>query len=306
MPSQVDRRGALGACQRIVSRRTLVRCGSGNQGSCGRCGPRSLAGARSHIRGDHAPPPRDYLRHGRHAASDAGQGRPRRRGHPSRGGHRRCRRQRLGAGWNPSRPRPGRDRRGGQEGRPTARYHNPGGTEARAARGKRSGVHGPDARTSGRYFDRVVLPALGIASEVHAKAKLQTEGSAAEFVRRGEADIAIQQISELLAVDGVTVVGTLPAPLQKISTYSAAIATQRAGAGARPTVHRVPGHASQQDGVQGERHGRGDRALATGRLALSYNLAPGAIHEAARIVHRRAGHRDRVGGCARAGDAQHE
>ena len=82
----------------------------------------------------------------------------------------------------------------------------------------------PTRATSGRYFDRVVLPALGIASEVHAKAKLQTEGSAAEFVRRGEADIAIQQISELLAVDGVTVVGTLPPPLQKISTYSAAIA----------------------------------------------------------------------------------
>jgi len=84
----------------------------------------------------------------------------------------------------------------------------------------------PTRATSGRFFDRVVLPALGIANEVRAKARLQTEGSAAEFVRRGEADIAIQQISELLAVDGVTVVGPLPAPLQKISTYSAAIATR--------------------------------------------------------------------------------
>jgi molybdate transport system substrate-binding protein len=83
----------------------------------------------------------------------------------------------------------------------------------------------PTRGTSGRHFDRVVLPALGIANEVRAKAKLQTEGSAAEFVRRGEADIAVQQISELLAVDGVTVVGPLPAPLQKITTYSVAIAT---------------------------------------------------------------------------------
>jgi molybdate transport system substrate-binding protein len=81
----------------------------------------------------------------------------------------------------------------------------------------------PTRGTSGRYFDGVVLPALGIANEVRAKAKLQTDGSAAEFVRRGEADIAIQQISELLAVDGVTVVGPLPTPLQKITTYSAAI-----------------------------------------------------------------------------------
>lgn len=82
----------------------------------------------------------------------------------------------------------------------------------------------PTRGTSGRHFDSVVLPALGIAGEVRAKAKLQTEGSAAEYLRRGEADIAIQQISELLGVEGVTVVGPLPAPLQKISTYSTAIA----------------------------------------------------------------------------------
>jgi molybdate transport system substrate-binding protein len=84
----------------------------------------------------------------------------------------------------------------------------------------------PTHGTSGRYFDQVVLPALGIANEVRAKAKLQTEGSAADFLRRGEAEIAIQQISELLGVDGVTVVGPLPASLQKISTYSAAVATR--------------------------------------------------------------------------------
>ena len=90
----------------------------------------------------------------------------------------------------------------------------------------------PTRGTSGRHFDTVVLPALGIASEVRAKAKLQTEGSAAEFVRRGEADIAIQQLSELLPVDGVTVVGLLPSSLQKITTYSAAIATRAAASDA--------------------------------------------------------------------------
>lgn len=84
----------------------------------------------------------------------------------------------------------------------------------------------PTRGTSGRHFDTVVLPSLGIATEVRAKAKLQTEGSAAEFVRRGEADVAIQQASELLSVDGVTMVGMLPASLQKVTVYSAAIATQ--------------------------------------------------------------------------------
>ena len=84
----------------------------------------------------------------------------------------------------------------------------------------------PTRGTSGRHFDTVVLPTLGIATEVRVKAKLQTEGSAAEFVRSGEADVAIQQISELLPVDGVTVVGLLPNSLQKITTYSAALATR--------------------------------------------------------------------------------
>jgi len=86
----------------------------------------------------------------------------------------------------------------------------------------------PARATSGKHFDTVVLPALGIADEVRAKAKLQTEGSAAEFVRRGEADIAVQQVSELLPVDGVTVIGLLPASLQKVTVYSGAIAKQAA------------------------------------------------------------------------------
>ena len=86
----------------------------------------------------------------------------------------------------------------------------------------------PARATSGKHFDTVVLPALGIASEVRAKAKLQTEGSAAEFVRRGEADIAVQQVSELLAVEGVTVVGLLPASLQKVTVYGAAIGARAA------------------------------------------------------------------------------
>ena len=104
----------------------------------------------------------------------------------------------------------------------------------------------PTRGTSGRHFDTVVLPALGIETEVRAKAKLQTEGSAAELVRGGEADIAVQQLSELLPVEGVTVVGLLPGPLQKITTYSAAIATRStAGDPARELVAFLITPASQ-------------------------------------------------------------
>ena len=64
-----------------------------------------------------------------------------------------------------------------------------------------------------------MLPAFGIANEVRAEARLQSQGSAAEHLRSGETDIAIQQISELLAEDGVTVRRAV------ISTYSSAITT---------------------------------------------------------------------------------
>jgi len=104
----------------------------------------------------------------------------------------------------------------------------------------------PTRGTSGRHFDTVVLASLGIAGEVRAKARLQTEGSAAELVRRGEADVAVQQVSELLPVEGVTVVGMLPESLQKITVYSAAIATQAsASEPARQFVEYLSAPASQ-------------------------------------------------------------
>ena len=42
-------------------------------------------------------------------------------------------------------------------------------------------------------------------------------------VARGEAEIGVQQISELLPVLGIEIVGPLPAPLQKITIFSAGV-----------------------------------------------------------------------------------
>jgi molybdate transport system substrate-binding protein len=68
-------------------------------------------------------------------------------------------------------------------------------------------------------FDR-----LGIADAVKPKAVLVKGGYAAERVVSGEADIAVHQISELLPVKGVTVVGPLPAEIQNYTVYSAGLA----------------------------------------------------------------------------------
>jgi molybdate transport system substrate-binding protein len=44
-----------------------------------------------------------------------------------------------------------------------------------------------------------------------------------EVIARGDAEIGVQQISELLPVAGVDIIGPLPASLQKITTFSAGI-----------------------------------------------------------------------------------
>lgn len=67
-------------------------------------------------------------------------------------------------------------------------------------------------------FDR-----LGIADEIAPKAKLKAGGYVADLVADGTAEIGIHQISEILPVPGVALVGPLPDAVQNYTDYSAAI-----------------------------------------------------------------------------------
>lgn len=75
---------------------------------------------------------------------------------------------------------------------------------------------------SGMHFAELI-ERLGIADAVKAKAKRQPGGLVGELVARGEAEVAIQQISELQAVPGIEIVGPIPGPLQKTTVVSAGI-----------------------------------------------------------------------------------
>ena len=79
--------------------------------------------------------------------------------------------------------------------------------------------------TSGIHF-KGVLKRLGIAEAVRAKTQLVAGGYPAEKVASGEAEIVVHQISEIVPVKGVVMIGPLPAELQKVTVYSAGLATR--------------------------------------------------------------------------------
>ena len=75
---------------------------------------------------------------------------------------------------------------------------------------------------SGIHFSGVVEK-LGIADEVKAKAVKNQGGLIGTLVADGKAELAVQQIPELMAVPGVDLVGPLPQELQSISVVTVGI-----------------------------------------------------------------------------------
>ena len=85
---------------------------------------------------------------------------------------------------------------------------------------------------SGILFAKLI-ERLGIASEINARAVVIPQGFTAERLVTGEADLAVQQISELKQVAGIEVVGAIPHDLQTPAVFSAgrmAAANKRAEA----------------------------------------------------------------------------
>src|SRR3954449_11332519 len=96
---------------------------------------------------------------------------------------------------------------------------------------------------SGVFFADLIQR-LGIAEEVNAKARIIPSGFTAELVARGEAELAVQQVSELMVVPGVEVAARLPSEAQSVTTFSAGLFT---GSAHREAAMRVMETLSSRD-----------------------------------------------------------
>src|SRR5437588_4034923 len=105
----------------------------------------------------------------------------------------------------------------------------------------------PAAGGSSGIYVAGLLDKLGIAAEVKPKAKLIPGGSVAEHIARGEAELGIHQISEILPVKGVVLVGPLPAEIQNYTVYAAAIGAQaKESAAAKALLDALSGPAAAE------------------------------------------------------------
>src|SRR5450759_764199 len=78
--------------------------------------------------------------------------------------------------------------------------------------------------TTNAYFTRM-LERLGIADQMKAKLKFVSDAHTADYVAKGEADIAVQLGNELLAVPGVEFVPLPPEFQTKDFIFSAGVST---------------------------------------------------------------------------------
>jgi molybdate transport system substrate-binding protein len=76
---------------------------------------------------------------------------------------------------------------------------------------------------SGTYVSTELYRKLGIADQMTAKSRKIERERVGAVVARGEAELGFQQLSELLPIAGIDVVGPLPAEVQKASVFSAGV-----------------------------------------------------------------------------------
>jgi molybdate transport system substrate-binding protein len=76
---------------------------------------------------------------------------------------------------------------------------------------------------SGVYLSTEGFRKLGIADQISAKSRMIPATPVGEIVASGEAELGFQQLSELVTVKGIELVGPLPDGVQKMTPYAAGV-----------------------------------------------------------------------------------
>jgi molybdate transport system substrate-binding protein len=80
------------------------------------------------------------------------------------------------------------------------------------------------ASVSGDYLVNELFPKLGVANELQSKGMRIERERVGDVVARGDAEIGFQQLSELLPIKGLDLVGPLPREVQRVTVFAAGIA----------------------------------------------------------------------------------
>ncbi len=79
---------------------------------------------------------------------------------------------------------------------------------------------------SGEYFSKVLIQRLGIADAIKDKIKNVRGMPIGAAVARGDVEVGIHQVAELMPIAGIDIVGALPEEIQSHPIYATAIATK--------------------------------------------------------------------------------
>ncbi len=117
---------------------------------------------------------------------------------------------------------------------------------------------------SGIYFAELIRH-LDIADHINERALITPGGFTAKHLLTGECDLAVQQISELMSVEGVEVVGAFPKPYQKPTDLSVAIFS---GAEDRGSALRFIAHLTSSQAAEAYERGGLESRLARNSAPL--------------------------------------
>lgn len=99
------------------------------------------------------------------------------------------------------------------------------------------------AGASGIFFAGL-LERMGLAETVNAKATIIPSGLTGQLLLDGKVELAVQQVSELMAVPGIDLLGRIPLELQPDTIFSAALfASSARAAEAKDFVAAISGPA---------------------------------------------------------------